>query len=81
MKKCSITSNKLKFKYDKKKRELMGPVEKLELILSKINSQITQDDFNQKIHNINNNRTELREITSLGIHEKIRLNKRDETNN
>lgn len=50
----------------------MGPMEKLELILSKINNEIEQDDFNDKIKNV----IDLRELTGLATKENL-LNKRD----
>lgn len=50
----------------------MGPMEKLELILSKINNEIEQDDFNDKIKNV----IDLRELTGLATKENL-LSKRD----
>lgn len=50
----------------------MGPMDKLELILSKINNEIEQDDFNDKIKNV----IDLRELTGLATKENL-LSKRD----
>lgn len=68
MKNAKITSkNKLKFKYEKKSKEIIGPLNKLELVLAKINNEIHQDEFNELIMT----EVDLREITKLATYEKI----------
>jgi len=62
MKNAKITNkNKLKFKYEEKNKEIIGPLNKLELVLAKINNEIHQDEFNELIMT----EVDLREITKL----------------
>lgn len=48
---------------------MLGPVDKLNVILSKINNEIDQEEFNEKIKSV----IDLREnnLVGLGIKEKI----------